>query len=399
MSRSFSSHLRVVTVSGMAATMLAAVSAGTAVAHHGIANFDLNRDVRVEGTIREVAFINPHSWLYFNAIAENGTLIEWKCELRGGTVLKRSGWTEEMFIPGAPITITGAPDRFEDNTCYTATITFEDGTTLNRYGQIEKPEVSVVPAGIQRLANGKPDFSGDWAGEQRVMTDPSGLRGALLPISVAEQLDPDDPQSIAMAFPGSRGTAASLADDPIRAAWSRPTAMELTAAGERAIAGFDPSSTDNPRLRCETTNIIFDWGFETVPNRIEHTIDGMVMRYGMMNLERTIHFADSFPMLIRPSRAGYSIARWEGDSLVVTTRGFLPGILSADAYTPHSDTLEVIERFTLSEDGSALQREYLATDRLFFSGNFGGRDVAYRSDLPWEPFSCDERSYRSDVNP
>ena len=247
------------------------------------------------------------------------------------------------------------------------------------------------------MPDGRPDLSGDWAGEQRIMTDPSGLRGALLPISIAEQLDPDDPRSVAQAFPGSRGTAASLADDPIEAAWSRPSAMQLTPAGERAIAGFDPSSTDNPRLRCEPTNIIFDWGFETVPNRIEQDADGLVLRYGAINLVRTIHYADSFPLLFRPSVAGYSIGHWEDDVLVVETRGFAPGILSADAYTPHSDTLRIVERFSLSGDGTALTRKYQATDRLFFEGVFAGRDVAYRSDLPWSLFDCDERSYRSDV--
>jgi imidazolonepropionase-like amidohydrolase len=49
----------------------------------------------------------------------------------------------------------------------------------------------------------------------------------------------------------------SLADDPIGAYWNRPSALPLTDAGRKAIQGFDGASTDNPRLRCEPTNILF----------------------------------------------------------------------------------------------------------------------------------------------
>jgi hypothetical protein len=32
-----------------------------ALAHHGIYNFDLNKDIELKGEITDVAFINPHS--------------------------------------------------------------------------------------------------------------------------------------------------------------------------------------------------------------------------------------------------------------------------------------------------------------------------------------------------
>jgi hypothetical protein len=34
-----------------------------ALAHHSFANFDLNRDITLVGTIKEVQFTNPHVWL------------------------------------------------------------------------------------------------------------------------------------------------------------------------------------------------------------------------------------------------------------------------------------------------------------------------------------------------
>ena len=41
-------------------------------AHHGIANFDLNTDIALEGTIRRVEFLNPHSWLHLGVEDEDG---------------------------------------------------------------------------------------------------------------------------------------------------------------------------------------------------------------------------------------------------------------------------------------------------------------------------------------
>src|SRR5688572_32613332 len=85
-------------------------------AHHGLANFNLNVDLTVEGTIADVALINPHSWIYVDVNDADGSTSQWKCELRGGTALRRSGWTDAMFEIGSRVTITGSPDRFEANT-------------------------------------------------------------------------------------------------------------------------------------------------------------------------------------------------------------------------------------------------------------------------------------------
>src|SRR3970282_744423 len=49
-----------------------------------------------------------------------------------------------------------------------------------------------------------------------------------------------------------------------------------------------------------------------------------------------------------PSRAGHSIGRWEGDTLVVDTVGFAPGILAGSV--AHTDGLHVVERFTLDPE-------------------------------------------------
>jgi hypothetical protein len=377
-------------VSLIAATVVAA----NAFAHHGIANFDFNKDVAITGAVARLAFVNPHSWLYVNVAGPNGEVTEWRCEMRSATVLRRSGWTEGMFVAGSQVSVTGVPDRNEPNTCYLGTIRFADGTSMDRYGQRQKAEVAVAANRPERLPNGDPNINGDWAGEQRVMTDRSGISGALVPISVAETLAPGAVPEGGRAFPGSRGTPEAAADDAIRAAWSRPSALPLTEAGRRAAEGFDPSSPDNPRLRCEPTNILFDWGFETFTNRITQDENVIRIQYGTPGIDRTIHLNETdHPASIEPSVAGHSIGRWEDDVLVVDTVGFKPGVLSADTSTMHSEELHVVERFTLDRERMALRREYVATDPLYFTGEYRGADVAYPADLPWEPPTCNDLSY------
>ena len=71
--------------------------AGTPTAHHGIANFDVNREIAITGTVTELQLVNPHSWLHLDVKGEDGRVTAWRCELRGASVLRRSGWTADMF--------------------------------------------------------------------------------------------------------------------------------------------------------------------------------------------------------------------------------------------------------------------------------------------------------------
>jgi len=379
--------------------LITLLNPATSSAHHGLANFNLNVDISVKGQVTDIAMINPHSWIYLDVTNDDGSITQWKCELRGGTVLRRSGWSRDMFEIGAEVTISGSPDRFEENTCYTGTITFANGESLDRYEQIIDAEKYLRQnIQISRLGNGDPDINGDWAAEQVVMTDPRGLEGTLVPLSVADQFEPGELPAGARAFQGSRGTPESFSQTPLATTWERPSILPLTEAGKKAIAGFDGSSTDNPRLRCETTNILWDWAFDNPVNRIEQTENEIKLIYGTLIFERTIHLDQAeFPENIVPSRGGYSIGRWENDELTVYTRGFEEGILLADTRTPHSQQLTVVERFSLDPDNGSLNRSYVAQDPLYFEGQYRGGDTMFISSYPWEPYNCDDRSYRSDL--
>jgi hypothetical protein len=94
------------------------------------------------------------------------------------------------------------------------------------------------------------------------------------------------------------------------------------------------------------------------------------------------------PANVKPSRAGHSIGRWEGDTLVVDTVNFSPGVLSAP--TRHSDKLHVVERFTLDPKTWTLTREWEAEDPVYLKGKATGRDTVQPADAPYAEDECKE---------
>jgi hypothetical protein len=166
---------------------------------------------------------------------------------------------------------------------------------------------------------------------------------------------------------------------------------ELTPQGEKEAASFN-AREDNPRFRCLTTSIIFDWTFDGPVNRITQNRDNIVLQYGQMDLKRTIHMnMKEHPANTKPSRAGHSIGRWEGDTLIVDTVGFLPGFLTTPVR--NSEKLHVIERFTLDPKTMRLTRSYEAEDPVYLKGKYTGSDVIQPADATYTEDNCKEQGF------
>ena len=61
--------------------------------------------------------------------------------------------------------------------------------------------------------------------------------------------------------------------------------MTYTEAGKAAADAFRGGTTDNPRMRCETTSILFDWTFDGPVNRITQSGDTITLQYGQLGLD------------------------------------------------------------------------------------------------------------------
>jgi len=97
------------------------------------------------------------------------------------------------------------------------------------------------------------------------------------------------------------------------------------------------------------------------------------------------------PANVKLTRAGHSIGRWDGDTLVVDTVAFEPGSLAGSV--AHSAQLHVVERFTLDPKTLALRREYVANDPLYFVTEYVSGDTVLPADAPFAVDACKELAY------
>lgn len=366
-------------------SVVLALWAPFAFAHHGFGTFDMTKEIEITGTVTDVAFVNPHSWLYLDVTRADGEHIAMRCEMRSATTLRRSGWTPEMFVVGEKVTIRGAPDRNARDACYVSTLVFADGSSIDRYGQRTPPVAAPPPPRAARLPNGDPSIAGLWAAEQLVMADPRGVHGALVPLGEAQSAADEDAET--SASPGRRPDESLFS----AAAASRlfTGRVPLTEAGQAAAAAAEP----NPAMRCEPISILMDWSYDSPVNRITQDEKTIRLEYGKFDYARTIHLdRTEHPADLEPSLTGHSIGRWENDVLIVHTVGVRAGPLTRGLV--HSDALELTERFSLDPQSMALTREFVAADPLYFVEPYTGFDVVHPSNVPYQTDACDDRSLR-----
>ena len=77
----------------VAALLTVPVFVERAYAHHGAGLYDMRKNVELEGKLTRLDFVNPHTYVYFDVVGNDGKVIAMKCEMRSATTLRRSGWS------------------------------------------------------------------------------------------------------------------------------------------------------------------------------------------------------------------------------------------------------------------------------------------------------------------
>jgi hypothetical protein len=84
----------------------------TAYAHHSqAAQYDTSKQVKIEGTLVQFQFRNPHTFLQVEAPDENGNLVRWSIEWGGIGQLNGQGVTRTTLKYGDVVVITASPSR------------------------------------------------------------------------------------------------------------------------------------------------------------------------------------------------------------------------------------------------------------------------------------------------
>jgi len=180
-----------------------------------------------------------------------------------------------------------------------------------------------LTAPAPRLPDGKPDLSGLWHASQ---TPPClDSRGVERPCGSAVGGSPLG-GNLGRKLPGGKlpyqPWAEKLRDDRLKV-----------------------MSIDDPHVRCLPDNPPRHW---TLPHMTKavHTPKLLVLMYEVNAMYRQI-FLDGrpFPADMNPTWTGYSVGHWEGDALVVETKGFRDDLWIDTDGSPMSDAAKMTERF------------------------------------------------------
>jgi hypothetical protein len=73
-------------------------------------------------------------------------------------------------------------------------------------------------------------------------------------------------------------------------------------------------------------------------------------------------FGEPLPTDPDPFYMGYSVAKWEGKTLVLDSAGFRDSTVLDDRGLPHSEQLRLTTKFSLGKDGKTMTATYTITD-------------------------------------
>jgi hypothetical protein len=267
---------------------------------------------------------------------------------------------------------------------------------------------------VPRTEHGHPDFQGIWATAFLTMLERlPGVEGLVATPEQAEKLvaairgkmsglaDPDvfvhDIRQLAMVK-GQHRT--SLIVDPADGK------MPYTKAGLNLVAKVNARSEqqfDNPEDRPFTERCLENLGYPPIrtvpvflPRQIAQTADYVVISNEDVPGSRLIRLkAGSMPDSIR-TIGGYSVGRWDGDTLVVRTTNLRTDYPARTAAGPRplllSPDSRITEWFTRVSDTELVYR-YTVEDSTLYTQPWTGEFSMTRSDVKTYEYGCHEGNY------
>ena len=339
----------------------------TVLAHHSAqAIYDTaTRDFEVAGEITEVRWRNPHIRIMVRVATEDGKTEDWRLELSDPGSLATLGLTADLFNVGDFIRATGSPGRRGQKIMFGGTnIVLPDGRVV-----ADREIVGDAPGGPA----GGVDY-GDaplpWFAEVKPRTD--GRTDIF-----------------------TTWIAPPIFDNNVEAGvWGGD--IQLTAQGAALRDAFDPAGDDNPFLSCTrgVPEIMTGFGpmdFIDEGNRI-------LLRFEEFDTYRPIMMgADAEAN--RPPKSevgpygdvGYAAGYWEDkNTLVVRTTGMNFPYYDQSGLAQRPESAEIVERWTLINDGHQLHYELTVIDpEIFVEPVVQTKTWAWSAERRVQPYNCD----------
>ena len=101
-------------------------------AHHSHTNYNTNESITLSGTITEVAWTNPHVWIYMEVANAKGVPQKWALEGGSVTSLMRGGWQRDSLKPGDKVSVRCHQLRDGSEGCVLGFVTNINGTAMDK---------------------------------------------------------------------------------------------------------------------------------------------------------------------------------------------------------------------------------------------------------------------------
>ncbi|MGI9260255.1 MAG: DUF6152 family protein [Gammaproteobacteria bacterium] len=294
-----------------------------ATAHHSRSHYPEVIE-EITGELVAVHWVNPHVGFEIDVTDEAGQTNRWRIEgISNLGNMRRGGVSSDIFNIGEPVTFAGSVSIRRDNDMLASNMLLADGTEvlLGRgeplrftSGAVEhQPQATEASAVVDALA----ENLGIW----RVWSN--------VPNGVGQRTDFQFSQAAVDA----------------RAEWN-----EVDNYTERCIDEGMPRIMRNPHP------------FEFIDREGEIEIVSE-----LYDLTRIVYMNQNEPPTgTEPSLLGYSVGRWEGETLVVTT-SHIGWPYFDNIGTPQSDDAWMVEEFTVSDDQARLDYRFTFNDPGYFS--------------------------------
>ena len=329
--------------------------AGGVSAHHGPSVeplYDTSQLVELAGEVTEVFWRNPHVRFRIRVTtgAEAGEI--WELEMSPINLLARAGLDADLLQPGDAVRVAGVASRRNPRHMALRNLLLPNG--LEYAGRGDRGELL---------------FS-----DRRLSLEALPMADAVIETARREA------DGIFRVWARGPEYGVGSMRSP------RHDDDNLTAAAIAAKAAFDRAA--DPIMGCVPDGMPRSMMH---PSSVEFIDEGdrILLLVQEHDLVRTIHMETAeAPEDVPATPLGYSVGRWEGETLVVTTSG-IDWPYSDSNGVPQSPDAVHVERFTLSSDETQLDYEMVSTDPAYLlEPSLRGGHWQWLPGVELRPYEC-----------
>jgi len=335
--------------------------------------FDSGRQLRLQGPVTRIDWVNPRAYLFIDVRDATGTITNWAVDFGNPLELEKDGWKRSALHIGDVVVVDGIPARSESRRAQARSVTLNStGKKLFTSGP-RKAAAPAAPAphwpdGQVRLGPpaGKKGYWGVPSTKVLIDKTAAGIRmsddGLLLNLADSDKIAPLQPWSKAVYEHRQRTL---LKDDPIGRC--------LPPGGPRQFQAGN--------------------GFQFVEQR---ELGRILVLLGGGDRNWRIIYTDGRPLAqpdeAVPSYYGSSVGHWEKDTLVVESVGYNEKFWISSSGLPHTESLHLTERFT-RPDLNTLKYEVTVDDPRTYTKPWTGTwTVQWVPDQDIQEFFCEDNA-------